>query len=1049
MSFTHLHTHSHYSLLDGLAKIDELIANAKRLGMDSLALTDHGNLYGAIEFYEKATKAGLKPILGVEAYLAPKTRFDKEPGQKYFHQLLIVENETGWKNLIKLVTRSNLEGFYYKPRIDKELLREYSKGLIATSSCLSGTIPRLILADRLEEAEKEIHEFKEIFGTDNFFLELEHHPGIPQLARVNAALIDLAAKTGTPLVAAHDIHYALAEDADYHDILLAVQTGNKLEDTDRLSLKADDFSMASPERMAEYFAATPEAITNTRRIADRCNLKFELGRVLLPKFPLPSGFEHNYDYLEYLVKEKLPNRYPHPTPEVTARVAYELSVIKETGYAGYFLIVQDFINWAKDRHIAVGPGRGSAAGSIVSYILNITDIDPLAYDLLFERFLNPERIAMPDIDIDFADTRRDEVLNYVREKYGADHVAQIITFGTMAARAAVRDAGRALGISYGYCDRIAKLIPFNAELKKALSTVSELKQLYDTEPEAKKVIDAASHLEGVARHASVHACGTVIAPRPLTEYLPLQYAPQSNDTIITQFEGNTVEKLGLLKMDFLGLKNLTIIEETQKLIHDFKGEDVDVATVPLNDPAAFAILQQGDSTGVFQFESSGMRRYLRDLKPTELEDLIAMVSLYRPGPMELIPSYIRRKHGEEEVSYLHPKLEPILKNTYGVGVYQEQMMRIARDLAGFSLSEADILRKAIGKKIGSLLEEQKTKLIDGMIKNGIAEKTAKAIWELFPPFARYGFNRSHAACYALTAYRTAYLRAHYPVEFNTSLLNADLNDLSRLSFLVSECRKSNISVFPPDVNQSAVRFAPEGNNIRFGLLAIKNVGSGIAEAIVSARARGGPFASLADLIERVEHKDLNKKSMESLLKAGALESFGIERGVGLANLDAIIRFAGSRRQARGSGRQSLFIGAPAENSLRLESAPPAAPKQKLIWEKELLGFYVSEHPLEQHREKLNRWNVKAIHQALEWKNESVSIRLAGTITAIKRHVTKKGEPMLFVTIEDGDPIEMLVFSDTIKNKTELWQENNVIVVEGNMSWRDHEPKFICRRAAAL
>jgi len=556
-------------------------------------------------------------------------------------------------------------------------------------------------------------------------------------------------------------------------------------------------------------------------------------------------------------------------------------------------------------------------------------------------------------------------------------------------------------------------------------------------------------LEGVARHASVHACGTVIAPHPLTEYLPLQYAPQSNDTIITQFEGNTVEKLGLLKMDFLGLKNLTIIEETQKLIHDFKSEDVDVASVPLNDPAAFAILQLGDSTGVFQFESSGMRRYLRDLKPTELEDLIAMVSLYRPGPMELIPSYIRRKHGEEEVSYLHPKLEPILKNTYGVGVYQEQMMRIARDLAGFSLSEADILRKAIGKKIGSLLEEQKTKLIDGMIKNGIENKTANAIWELFPPFARYGFNRSHAACYALTAYRTAYLRAHYPVEFNTSLLNADLNDLSRLSFLVSECRKSGISTLPPDVNASSVRFAPEEGNIRFGLLAIKNVGSGIAEAIVSARVRGGPFASLADLIERVEHKDLNKKSMESLLKAGALESLGIERGQGLANLDAIIRFASSRRQARDSGRQSLFIGASATSGLRLESAPPADPKQKLIWEKELLGFYVSEHPLEQHREKLNRWNVKAIHQALEWKNESIPIRLAGTLTALKRHVTKRGEPMLFATIEDGDHIEMLVFSDTIKNKTELWQENNVIVVEGNMSWRDHEPKFICRRAAAL
>ncbi|MFA5173487.1 MAG: DNA polymerase III subunit alpha, partial [Candidatus Paceibacterota bacterium] len=725
--------------------------------------------------------------------------------------------------------------------------------------------------------------------------------------------------------------------------------------------------------------------------------------------------------------------------------------IKQTGYAGYFLIVQDFINWAKDRGIAVGPGRGSAAGSLVAFVLNITDIDPLKYDLLFERFLNPERIQMPDIDVDFADTRRDEVLAYVRSKYGEDHVAQIITFGTMAAKAAIRDAGRALGLAYSFCDKIAKYIPFNSNLKDALDSIPELKEMYKNDKDAKKVLDAARHLEGVARHASVHACGTVISPEPLTEYLPLQRSPQDENAIITQFEMHAVEDLGLLKMDFLGLKNLTIIEGTIKLIKDFKGLDLNISTLPLDDKKTYELLQAGDTTGVFQFESSGMRRYMRELKPTEFEDLIAMVALYRPGPMELIPDYIERKHGREPVTYLDKKLEPILKSTYGIGIYQEQMMRIARDLAGFSLGEADTLRKAIGKKIKELLDEMREKLLDGMIKNNIPEKIAKSIWELFPPFARYGFNRSHAACYALIGYRTAFLRAKYPVEFMTSLLNAELNDIDRLSFLTAESKKSGIDILPPNINKSSERFLPEEENIRFGLLAVKNVGKGIVDAIIEERARNGEFASFTDFLNRVKHKDLNKKSLESLLKCGAFDSLNIERGLALANIENIIKFLSASRKNNSSSSSSLFGSSSIGSGfLKFEPAPPVSTKEKLTWEKELLGFYVSEHPLEQHAEKLKKYGVKKLKEAAAFKNQRLNIRIAGAISQIKRFIAKTGQPMLFVTIVDKeDPLEMLVFHDTIARNPEIWKENNIILAEGRMSWKTDDPKFICNKVVEL
>lgn len=1047
--FVHLHNHSHYSLLDGLGKIDDIVNRTKELGMDSIALTDHGSLYGAIEFYKKAKKAGIKPILGVEAYIAPTSHKIKSANgeEKYFHLILLAKNNAGWKNLIKLVTIANLDGFYYKPRMDKELLRQHSEGLIALSACITGEIAKSILNHKITEAESIAREYEEIFGKGNFYLEIGHHPGIKQTVTANEGLIALSKKTGIPLAATHDIHYVKKEDAEYHDILLAVQTGNTILDKNRLTLKEDDFSIRSPEEMAEFFKDVPEAIENTVKIAEQCNVEIELYKTQLPKFDVPDN-KSAADYMRELVIEKTSVRYPEKTQEVIDRIEYELGVINKTGFADYFLIVQDFVNWAKDHGIVVGPGRGSAAGSIIAYILNITDIDPIKYDLLFERFLNPDRIQMPDIDIDFADKRRDEVFGYLEEKYGKDRVAHIITFGTMAARAAIRDAGRALGLSYGFCDQIAKLIPFNADLVTALSTIPELKNMYDANPDAKKVLEAAKNLEGVVRHASVHACGTVIAPKPLIEYMPIQYAPQDPSTIITQFEMHSVEDLGLLKMDLLGLKNLTIIEDTLRLIEDIRGEKIDISKIPLDDLKTFELLKLADTTGVFQLESSGMRRYLKDLRPHELEDIIAMVALYRPGPMELIPQYINRKFGRERIAYLHPKLEPILKNTYGVAIYQEQLMRIARDLAGFTLAEADTLRKAVGKKIKALMDEQAQKMIEGMVKNGMQKATAEQIWHWFEPFARYGFNRSHAACYAMIAYRTAYLRAHWPVEFYASLLNADAGDMDRMSMLIAESKKAGIAVFAPDVNKSASRFMPEEKSVRFGLLAIKNVGDNIVNAIVAERQKSGPFKNFAEFLQRVDHKDLNKKSLESLLKSGALDSLGVERNQGLTNIEDIVKFASTLRKNKLASQASLFgFAAPSATALKLKESQPATPTEKLTWEKELLGLYISDHPLSQHKDKIAKLGAQPIKTMLirdEYADRIPKSKFIGLISQIKRINTKLGQPMMFAKLEDlTDSVEVIVFSDTLEKTQLIWQENKVVLVSGKMSWRNGEAKFIC------
>jgi len=1061
MKFVHLHTHSHYSLLDGLAKIDDLIDRAKELGMKALALTDHGNLYGAVEFYKKAVKAEIKPILGVETYVAPRSRFEKQAkiDDNYFHLILLAENNLGWKNMIKLITKSHLEGFYYRPRVDKELLREYHEGIIALSACLAGEIPQLILKNNFEQAEKTIKEYQEIFGSENFFLEVSHHPNIPEAVKVNDALKKLSKITFAPLVATQDIHYTKPEDAEYQDILLAVQTNNKTSDENRLTMKVEDFSMRSQEQMMESFKDLPEAIENTEKIAERCNVNLTLNQILLPNFPLPEQEISADDYLRKLVMERLSNRFEVADAKVMERLDYELEVIKKTGFADYFLIVQDFVIWAKERGIVVGPGRGSAAGSLVSYVLGVTDINPLKYDLLFERFLNPDRISMPDIDLDFTDVRRDEVFAYIRQKYGEDRVAQIITFGTMAARAAVRDAGRALGLSYGFCDQLAKLIPAlpHQKLDDAIKKVPELNELYKNNPDAKKVIDAAFKLEGVARHASVHAAGVVVSKEPLTDYVPLQRAPQNENIVITQFDMYSIEDLGLLKIDLLGLKNLTIIEEAIRLIKEIQGEEIKISQIPLDDKKTFKLLQETDTTGIFQLESSGMRRYLRELKPTELEDIIAMVALYRPGPIELIPSFINRKHGREKVKYLHPKLEPILEKTYGIGIYQEQMMRIARDLAGFSLAEADTLRKAIGKKIKVLLGAQKEKLLRGMMENGIDEPTAKQIWELFPPFARYGFNRSHAACYALIGYWTAYLKSHWPIEFMTALLNADSGDTERIAFLISEAQKNDINILAPDINKSFVNFVPEEKNIRFGLLAIKNVGLNIVQAIIEERQRGGPFQNFSDFLIRVRHKDLNKKSLESLIKVGVFDSLNTDRAELLAKIEEILAFSQNIKRSLNSSQISLF-GANYQASPGLfkkelnGNGAPIPDKEKLSWEKELVGLYISGHPLNQFSEKLKNNRIKPIKELLADKRgvNGNSRRIAGVISNVKRIISKLGQPILFAKIEDlGGGLEVIVFSDTLAKNPTVWRENNVVIVEGRLSWRNNEPKFICQQAVEL
>lgn len=1051
-NFIHLHVHSHYSLLDGLVKIGDLVQKAKEYNMPALALTDHGVMHGIIEFYQKAKKVGIKPIIGCEVYIAPRTMLDKTPkiDSRPYHLVLLAKDIIGYKNLIKLTTKAHLKGYYYKPRIDKEILKKYAAGLIALTSCLHGEIPRLILSKRYEEAKKACLFYKSLFGPKGFYLELQHHPELEEQNKVNQGLIKLSKELGLPLVATNDSHYLDLSEQSAHEVLLAIQTGKDIDDKERLSMVKTDLSLMSPEQMKNNFQDYPEAIENSLKITEECNLEIPLGQIILPKFEIPEN-QTSIAHLKDLCYRGLAQRYSQTNQKIIERIEYELSVIEKTGFADYFLIVADFVNWAKNNSILVGPGRGSAAGSIVSYCLNITDIDPLEYGLLFERFLNPDRISMPDIDIDFTDDRRDEVINYVRKKYGSDHVAQIITFGVMKARMAIRDCGRALGMNYQDVDKIAKLIPFGLTIDQALKKSKDLASLYERDAVVKKLIDMTKKLEGVARHASTHAAGVVISKQSLTDYLPLQRSTRGQEEIVTQYDMYSIEEIGLLKIDFLGLANLTIIKNTLRIIRKTKDQIIDIDKIPLNDRKTYQLLSRAETTGVFQLESEGIKRHLKELKPTKFDDIIAMVALYRPGPIEFIPDYIASKYGKKEITYLHSKLEPILKRTYGIAVYQEQVMQIARELAGFTMAEADILRKAVGKKIKRLLDQQKEKLIQGMVSNKIPQKTAESIWTFVEPFARYGFNKSHAVCYAMIAYRTAYLKAHFPAEFMAALLTSDFHNLDRVAIEIAECERMGIKVFPSNINQSFVEFGvvKDTNNIIFSLAAIKNVGVGAAENIVEERETNGPYKSLEDFVSRLGPEIINKKTVESLAKAGALDNL-VERNQALAGIDNILKFSSILHKQKNDGQMGLFTRITGErlSSLELPDIEPASKKQRLAWEKELLGIYLSEHPLKEMEEIISQ-KAQPI-QSLTEQSSGKRVRVAGIISSIQKIITKTNEPMLFVRLEDTTAkTEILVFPKILRENSLIWQPDNIVIVEGKLNIKDGVPKVLAESVQEL
>jgi DNA polymerase III subunit alpha len=1067
MSFVHLHNHSHYSLLDGLAKLDDLISKAKEQGCPALAITDHGVLYGAIEFYKKCKKAGIKPIIGIESYLAPGSRLDKntKDDAKNFHLVLWAKNNEGYQNLIKLSSLAHLEGFYYKPRLDWDLLEKYHHGLIASSACLAGEIPFLIRAGELEQARKRILDYNNLFGEGNFYLELMDHPELEDQDRVNKQLIKFSRELGIPLVATNDVHYIEKEDGMAQDILLCLQNKKKIEDESRMKMPGD-YSFRSTDEMTESFKDVPDAIENTLKIAEKCNIDINLDEVHLPYFEVPEGHDQT-SYLREWCERGIEKRFPKAGKEylekVKKRLDYELDVINNMGWPSYFLIVADLVEWSRKNKIIVGPGRGSAAGSIVCYLTGITGLDPIEYDLLFERFLNPDRISMPDIDLDFADTRRDEVIRYTEDKYGHDCVAQIITFGTMAARAAIRDVGRVLDEPYDYCDKLAKMIPMNFKIKEAIKNLPEVRDMYEKDPSAKRILDFSEKLEGVSRHASTHACGVLITKEPLTNYVPLQHASSSGKekSVVSQYYLHSIDDLGLLKVDFLGLKNLTVIEAAINIIKNTRGVEIDIDKISLEDKKTFNLFKKGDTIGVFQFESGGMKRYLKQLEPNRFEDIVAMVALYRPGPMEWIPDFIKGKKGLKKTAYLHPKLEPILEKTYGVAVYQEQVMRIASELAGLSKGETDTLRKAMGKKIPELLEEQKEKFVSGCVKNSLSESLARKIFSFIEPFAGYGFNRSHAACYALIGYQTAYLKAHYPAEFMAALLSADQNDIDRISIEMEECRKMGIQIAPPDINESFASFtvlsggknlAPAKgkiNTIRFGLNAVKNVGSHIVEEVIKERKENGSYKNIFDFLERVVDKDLNKKSLESLIKCGAFDQMEKRENL-LENIDLLLSFNKEKSKSKNSSQLSLFLGS--ENSIvfnypDLNGHQKIRPEEKLRWEKELLGLYVSEHPFDVFRDKLKK-DIISISNLGEFKNKSVLS--AGVISSIKKIVTRKNENMLFVKIEDGVSfVELLVFPKILKESLDVWGPGKSVLLKAVVSDKDGDIKLLVNKVEVL
>lgn len=1056
MAFAHLHVHSHYSLLDGFGTPEQIVAKAKEYNCPAVALTDHGVMYGAIEFYKAAKHHGINPIIGCEVYIAPVSRFEKAQGEtnRHSHLTLLAKDYEGYQNLMLLVSKGHLEGFYYKPRIDIGLLRAHSKGLIALSGCLASELSRAILSENEDKQNEIITTYKEIFG-DDYYLELQHHDDLVDQSIVNEGAKKLSRRHNVPLVATMDSHYVNKEDAKAQDILLCIQTQTTLDNEDRMKFTGD-FSIKSPDEMASYFKDVPEAIENTLKIAEKCKLELKFDQNLIPNFKTPQN-QSAKEYLRTLCNEGLKMRYgDFPEQKAIDQLNYELDIVDRMGFNDYFLIVWDFVKFAKDRGITVGPGRGSAAGSIITYCLDITELDPLRYGLIFERFLNPERVSMPDIDIDFADIRRDEVLNYVREKYGRENVAQIITFGTMAARAAVRDVGRAMGYPYAEVDRIAKLVPppvqgKHVPLKESTKDDPELKRLFDSEPRSRELLVNAMKLEGTVRHAGTHACAVVMSEHPVVEYTPLQRSTGGSEEIITQYSMKPLEDIGLLKMDFLGLRNLTIIQRALEIIEETRGEKVVLTTVPMDDKATFELLQKGDTTGVFQLESSGMRRYIKELEPTRFEDIIAMISLYRPGPMEWIPGYIKAKHHPETIRYIHPSFEQILKETNGVAIYQEQILQIARDFAGFSLGEADILRKAVGKKNPKLLQEQKNKFVEGATNKNHDKKFALEVFEkVIEPFAGYGFNKAHAACYAMISYRTGYLKAHYPTEFMAALLSADADNTDRVVMELNECDEMGIKVLPPSINESVVDFTVmKDHNIRFGLAAIKGLGVGTIEGILTARRLSGEFKSLQDFLQRVPIKLLNKKTIEALAYCGALDELG-ERKAIVGSLDEMVSFAKNAQEISEQGQTNLFSMVTDQSDIphfKLNAKIPATYMEKLNFEKQYLGLYVSGHPLKGLKKYFSK--KATLIENLSKKDFGKKIAIGGLISTVRKVFTKNGGYMVYGEVEDpSGRLDFVAFPKVFIQFQSLFEEGKIVIMEGKIEKRGNV-QFIVHSAKAV
>ena len=1067
MSFAHLHVHTEFSLLDGSNKIKEYVSRVKELGMNSAAITDHGVMYGVIDFYREAKKQGINPILGCEVYVAPNSRFDREitgGDDRYYHLVLLAENEEGYANLTKIVSKGFVEGYYYKPRVDKELLRKYHKGIIALSACLAGEVARFLTKGLYEEAKKTALEYQEIFGEGNFFLELQDH-GIPEQGLVNQQLFKMSEETGIELVATNDIHYTYAEDAKPHDILLCIQTGKKLSDENRMRYDGGQYYVKSEEEMLRLFPYAKQALENTQKIADRCHVEIEFGVTKLPKYDVPDGYT-SWEYLQKLCYEGLEKRYGDPSEELKERLSYELETIHQMGYVDYFLIVWDFIKYAKDHGISVGPGRGSAAGSIVSYCLEITTIDPIRYQLLFERFLNPERVSMPDIDVDFCYERRQEVIDYVTRKYGKDCVAQIVTFGTLAARGVIRDVGRVMDLPYAYVDSISKMIPqeLGITIDKALKMNPDLKKLYDTDETVTNLIDMAKRLEGLPRHCSMHAAGVVICQKPVDEYVPLSRA--ADGTITTQFIMTTLEELGLLKMDFLGLRTLTVIQNAVLLARR-KQPELNINQIDYNDQKVLDYIGTGKTDGVFQLESAGMKGFMKELKPHNLEDVIAGISLYRPGPMDFIPQYIRGKNDSSSITYDCPQLEPILAPTYGCIVYQEQVMQIVRDLAGYSLGRSDLLRRAMSKKKAAVMEKERKIFIygdeetgvPGCIKNGIDEQTANKIYDEMIDFAKYAFNKSHAAAYAVVSYQTAWLKYYFPVEYMAALMTSVIDNPSKVSEYIYACRQMNIKILPPDINKGEANFSVDGGDIRYGLAAIKSIGRPVIKAIVEDREELGLFQNLEDFITRLSAKNvLNKRTIENLIKAGALDTLGGTRKQFMSIYVQIVDHVTQEKKNSMVGQMTLFDlvseDQKEEFQIRMPDVGEYSKETLLAFEKEVLGIYVSGHPLEAYEEKWKK-SISATTADFQLDEETGHTKvhdgakeiIGGMITEKTIKHTKTNQMMAFITVEDLlGTVEVVVFPRDYEKNRDYLEVDSKVFVRGRVSEEDDKPsKMICEK----